>query len=93
MLYEVITYAEQLRDSSDELTHFARTYVVTGDARYKDSYFDVLHIRQGTLPRPERYYGPYWDLNETQRALKHPAGEKISIKAVMAKLPYSYNFV
>jgi len=87
--FYMMRYAEQLRDSSDELTHFARSYVVTGDTRYKDSYFDVLHIRQGTLPRPERYYGPYWDLNETQRALKHPAGKKISIKAVMAKLPYT----
>ena len=87
--FYMMRYAEQLRDSSDELTHFARSYVVTGDTRYKDFYFDVLHIRQGTLPRPERYYGPYWDLNATQRALQHPAGKKIALKALMAKLPYT----
>ena len=54
--------AEELRNSSDELTRFARTYVATGDPRYERFYNDVLGIRAGELPRPGRYDRIYWDL-------------------------------
>ena len=54
--------AQQLRQSSDDLTRMARTYVVTGDPRYKKYYQDILDIRNGTKPRPEEYLYAYWDL-------------------------------
>lgn len=87
--FYMMRYADQLRHSSDNLTRFARSYVVTGDERFRQSYFDVLHIRHGTLARPQRYYGPYWDLSEQQRAQRHPAGRQVSLKALMAKWPYT----
>jgi len=43
--------ADELRQSSDDLTRLARTYVVTGDARYEQEYFNVLDIRNGIKPR------------------------------------------
>jgi two-component system, cell cycle sensor histidine kinase and response regulator CckA len=54
--------ADELRQSSDDLTRMARSYVVTADARYKRQYHDVLDIRDGRKPRPEGYYRIYWDL-------------------------------
>ncbi len=53
--------ADELRQSSDDLTRLARTYVVTGDAAYETQYWDVLAIRNGTKPRPQQYNRIYWD--------------------------------
>ncbi len=42
--------ADQLKYSSDESTRLARTYVMTGDARYEQQYRDVLAVRNGEKP-------------------------------------------
>ena len=52
---------DELRQSSDDLTRLARTYVVTGDTFYRDQFFEVLKIRRGESPRPKYYSRPYWD--------------------------------
>ncbi|MFA7293418.1 MAG: EAL domain-containing protein [Rhodocyclaceae bacterium] len=53
---------DQLRQSSDELTRMVRTYVVTGDSRYKQHYQDILDIRDGRKQQPHAYTVAYWDL-------------------------------
>ena len=57
-----ILLADQLRQSSDDLTRMARTYVATGDPRYKAYYQDILDIREARKPRPPGYFNIYWDL-------------------------------
>jgi len=54
--------ADELRQSSDDLTRLGRTYVLTGDEKYEKMYFDILDIRNGKKPRPEAYFNIYWDL-------------------------------
>ena len=54
--------AEDLLSSSELLTRFARTYVVTKDIRYKTYFQDVLDIRNGKLPKPANYNRIYWHL-------------------------------
>ncbi len=54
--------ANQLRQSSDELTRMVRTYVVTGDQNFKTNYQTILDIRNGIKPRPAGYFYIYWDL-------------------------------
>ena len=54
--------ADELRQSSDDLTRLGRTYVLTGDEKYEKMYFDILDIRNGKMPRPEAYFNIYWDL-------------------------------
>ncbi|OIR17753.1 phytochrome-like protein cph2 [mine drainage metagenome] len=54
--------ADELRQSSDDLTRMVRTYVVTGNPIYKKHYQDILDIRNGIKPRPENYQQVYWDL-------------------------------
>ncbi len=54
--------ADELRQSSDDLTRMVRTYVVTGNPIYKKHYQDILDIRNGKKPRPENYQQVYWDL-------------------------------
>jgi methyl-accepting chemotaxis protein len=53
--------ADELRQSSDDLTRLARTYVMTGDAEWERQYFEVLDIRNGKKPRPAGYEKIYWD--------------------------------
>ncbi|QBC43175.1 hypothetical protein C1H71_06145 [Iodobacter fluviatilis] len=53
--------ADGLRQSSDDLTRLARTYVITGDAKYEKQYWDVLDIRNGKKARPQDYQRIYWD--------------------------------
>jgi methyl-accepting chemotaxis protein len=60
--YQSYLLADQLRQSSDELTRMARTYVLTGDPQYEQIYGDILAIRNGEKPRPEEYDRIYWDL-------------------------------
>jgi methyl-accepting chemotaxis protein len=60
--YHSYLLADELRQSSDDLTRLARTYVVTGNALYKQQYMDILAIRNGEKPRPEEYHRIYWDL-------------------------------
>jgi hypothetical protein len=54
--------ADQLRQSSDDLTRMVRTYVSTGNPIYKQHYQEILDIRDGKRPRPLEYQYVYWDL-------------------------------
>jgi len=69
--YESYKLADELRQSSDDLTRMARTYVVTGDPRFEQYFYDILAIRNGQKARPLLYDGIYWDFYV-------PTGEKPS---------------
>ena len=58
-----ITLADELRQSSDDLTNFARMYAITGNKQYKFIYNRIIDIRNGTETRPPGYENIYWDLN------------------------------
>jgi signal transduction histidine kinase len=60
--YTSYLLADELRQSSDDLTRMARTYVVTGDPRFERMYWEILAIRNGEAPRPRHYERVYWDL-------------------------------
>ena len=59
--YQSYLLADELRQSSDDLTRLARTYVVISDPRYEEQYWTVLDIRNGNAPRPINYQGIYLD--------------------------------
>jgi diguanylate cyclase (GGDEF)-like protein len=54
--------ADELRQSSDDLTRMIRTYAATGNPLYKKHYEEILDIRNGKKPRPVNYQNIYWDL-------------------------------
>ncbi|MYM22320.1 EAL domain-containing protein [Duganella sp. FT135W] len=53
---------EELRQSSDDLSRMARTYVATGDPQYRKNYQEIIDIRDGRAARPQDYENVYWDL-------------------------------
>jgi len=60
--HQSLMLADELRHTSDDLTRMARTYVVTGNPRYKARYQEILDIRDGRkAPRTDRH-GMDWDL-------------------------------
>jgi diguanylate cyclase (GGDEF)-like protein/PAS domain S-box-containing protein len=62
MRHQSFLLANELRQSSDDLTRMVRTYVATGNPIYKKHYQDILDIRNGKKLRPEKYQQIYWDL-------------------------------
>ncbi|HEX5336895.1 MAG TPA: GAF domain-containing protein, partial [Gallionella sp.] len=54
--------ANELRQSSDDLTIMASTYVVTGDPAYKKYFQDILDVRDGKKPWPESHQNMYGDV-------------------------------
>lgn len=59
--YDSYMLAEVLRQTSDDLTHFARTFAVTKKPRFEKYYWDILAIREGAKPWPEHFERIYWD--------------------------------
>ena len=62
MFTSLTLLAGELRQSSDDLTRFARSYAATGNSDYKNRYQAVLDIRNGRADRPQGYEHVYWDL-------------------------------
>lgn len=75
--------ADELRQSSDDLTRMVRTYVVTGDPVYKQHYQEILDIQDGRKPRPVDYQNIYWDivLGDDQRP--RPPGLAVPLLELM----------
>ena len=67
---ELLNLANELRQTADDLSHTARTYVVTGDSTFKQYHREILAIREGELPRPRDYDHLYWGIVVASR--KHP---------------------
>ena len=77
--------ADEMRQSSDDLTRFARLYAITGDRKYAQNYQRVLDIRNGDAPRPLNYHHVYWELTPELRAERHPEGDLKSLRALLAE--------
>ncbi|KTD24478.1 MULTISPECIES: adenylate/guanylate cyclase domain-containing protein [Legionella] len=86
--YESYRIAQELRTSSDDLTKMVRLYVVTGDKKYLDYFNEILSIRNGTSPRPERYDTVYWDLVFDNKRPK-PYGKPKSLVQMMIERGFS----
>lgn len=83
MQYKSLILADELRQSSDDLTRMARTYVITGNSMYEEQYKTVLAIRNGELPRPKRYNGIFWDFLSIDGSIPKLDGEKIPLRELM----------
>ncbi len=83
--YRSYLLADELRQSSDDLTRLARTFVVTGDARFRRQYDDVLAIRNGGLPRPLSPERIYWDFRAVDDAAPRPDGPAVPLADLMRR--------
>lgn len=75
--------ADELRQSSDDLTRMVRTYVATGDPVYKQRYQEILDIREGKKPRPVNYENIYWDLVLADNQRPSQDGQAVALLELM----------
>ncbi|MES2259439.1 MAG: methyl-accepting chemotaxis protein [Pseudomonadota bacterium] len=82
--YASYLLADELRQSSDDLTRLARTYVVSGgNPKWERQYFDILDIRNGKKPRPQEYDRIYWDFVAAGEANPRPADRTVPLLDLM----------
>jgi adenylate cyclase len=87
--FQSIRLGDELRQSSDDLTRMARLYVVTGDEQYKTWFYEILAIRDGRVPRPERYDLIYWDLVRPGGKRPRPAGKVKALERLMVEAGFT----
>jgi len=85
MQYKSLILAQELRQSSDDLTRMARTYVITGNPMFEEQFKTVLNIRNGESPRPNRYNGIYWDFYSLGDKKPIFDGELVSLRELMKR--------
>ncbi len=77
--------ADELRQSSDDLTRMARAFVATGNSEFERNYQTILDIRNGKVPRPVDYDRVYWDFVDVAGKKPRPDGEAVSLHDLMVK--------
>nr|WP_315393432.1 EAL domain-containing protein [uncultured Duganella sp.] len=77
--YDSRNLIAELRQSSDDLTRMARTYVATGEAQYRKNYQEIIDIRDGRAPRPAGYDNVYWDLMDERQRPANGAGRPAAL--------------
>ena len=82
--YESYLLADELRQSSDDLTKMARLYAATGDEIFLEYFNEIADIRDGHVPRPQNYARVYWDLVIGQNGARPGEyGEAKALKELM----------
>jgi len=84
-----VELADQLRQSSDDLTRMARTYATTGDPKFERYFNQILAIREGTAPRPKNYHKVYWDFVVAGKITVPVEGQAISLLALLEEVNLS----
>ncbi|ARO87912.1 hybrid sensor histidine kinase/response regulator [Nitrosospira lacus] len=88
--YTSFVIADELRQSSDDMTRMVRAYVDTGDPKFERFYWQILAIRNGELEQPLHYERSYWDLVMGDRGFRpSPGDQKISLRTQMEGLGFT----
>jgi signal transduction histidine kinase/CheY-like chemotaxis protein/HPt (histidine-containing phosphotransfer) domain-containing protein len=81
--------AYELRQTSDDLTRMARSYVVTGNPSYRAWFQEILQIRDGTAPRPQNYDKIYWDVVTDTGERPTPFGPPVAFRSLAAQAGFT----
>ncbi len=87
--YKSYLLADELRQSSDDLTRLARTYAITGETKYEEQYWTILDIRNGKKPRPQNYERIYWDFMAVDGVKPRGDDKAIPLQTLMKDLGFS----
>ncbi|WP_027995859.1 methyl-accepting chemotaxis protein [Simplicispira psychrophila] len=87
--YASYLLADELRQSSDDLTRLVRTYAVTGDPKWVAQYQEVLDIRNGVQLRPKDYEKIYWDFRAADMAPSKGTSPAVALSDLMKRAGFS----
>ncbi|MBI2751301.1 MAG: EAL domain-containing protein [Burkholderiales bacterium] len=77
--------AEELLQSSEDLTRMARSYVATGDPLFEQHYFEILDIRNGQRARPQHYAPTHWHLSGIGKAPAVPQEDAVALQTLLLR--------
>lgn len=83
--FRALLLADELLQSSDDLTQMARTYVTTSEPCYEHYFNLILDIRNGLRPRPKNYSATYWHLAVAGKTPAVEQGEPLSLIEMFRK--------
>lgn len=88
--YESYLLADQLRQSSDDLTRMVRSFVATGNKKFEQLFWDILDIRDGKKQRPLHYERVFWDFITVESPV-HPfqGDKKIALEELMKRAGFT----
>ena len=89
--YDSYLLADEMRQSSDDLTRLGRVFVVTGEPSFKQQYQDIVSIRNGEKPRPLDYHRIYWDFVAGGNTQPRGSGQTISLMQLMKDAGFTEN--
>ena len=87
--FESNLLADQLRQSSEDLTRMAQAYVATGNPKFEEYYWHILAIRNGTKPRPEHYQRFYWGVIPPEVAAPGPNARAVPLQTLMEEMGFT----
>jgi PAS domain S-box-containing protein len=87
--FRSVMLAIELFQSSEDLTRMARSYVSTGNPIYKNKYFEILDIRNGKRPRPQKYNITYWHLAGEGKGEAVAPGKTVALQDLMQNEGYT----
>lgn len=87
--YDAIQLATELQQSSDRLTTLARSYVATGNERWREHFETVLNIREGLAPRPLDYVRGHWDYLAAGEPSPRTLGPSVALLDLMRQAGFS----
>lgn len=82
--------ADQMRQTSNDLTRMVRLYVSTGQGRYRDYYDQILRIRAGQEGRPRAYDSSFWDRVLARGPNGIATGPPVSLIELMRRAHFSH---
>ena len=86
---DAFNLAIELRQSSDDLTRFARLFAVTGEEKYERYFNAIIKIREGKQAHPKIYTRSYWDHVAAGTVVLDQEGQTYSISQKMLNLGLS----
>ncbi|MFA4927177.1 MAG: ATP-binding protein [Patulibacter sp.] len=81
--------ADQMRQTSNDLTRMVRLYVSTGQERYRAYYEQILAIRAGEAPRPVAYDSSFWDRVLARGRSRVAVGPPVSLPELMRQADFA----
>jgi methyl-accepting chemotaxis protein len=87
--YNSYLLADEMRQSSDDLTRLARTYVVSGEPKWELQYTEILAIRNGAKPRPKQYEKIYWDFRAADIDPGKGSGPAVALNELMKRAGFT----
>ena len=81
--------ANELRQSSDELTRMARSYAATGQQEYKQHFEQILAVRDGRQPRSAKHPDIYWDLMPSHADAGGAPGHAVALRELIRRAGFT----